>query len=270
VSDAGSRGRVLLLAGTTEARQLATLLATAGVPTISSLAGRLTEPKLPVAEVRIGGFGGADGLAAWLGAQQIAAVVDATHPFATGIGAAAVQACEQTGLPLLRLERPGWTERPDDRWHWVADLSEAAQVAPKLGRRVLLAIGRQGVEAFSTVDDVWFLIRCIEPPAGDLPPHHELLLDRGPFTLAGELALIDQHGVEVIVTKDSGGSATDAKLVAARERGLPVIMVRRPSRPDTISAPDAESALAWVRSVLGVAGELPHEGDRGSAASRSR
>ena len=270
MSVAGSSGRVLVLGGTTEARQLAALLTAAEVSAVSSLAGRLTDPSLPAGETRIGGFGGADGLAAWLAEQQIAAVVDATHPFATGIGVAAFRACEQASLPLLRLERPGWTEQPGDRWTWAADLREAARLVPTLGFRVLLAIGRQGVGAFSQIDSAWFLIRCIEPPSGQLPLHHELLLARGPFTLAGDLALIDQQCIDLIVTKDSGGSATDAKLAAARQCRLPVILVRRPSRPDTISVPDSDSAFAWVQSVLSASESESHDCDRDSTASRNK
>ncbi|MCW3019064.1 MAG: Cobalt-precorrin-6x reductase, partial [Solirubrobacterales bacterium] len=145
----------------------------------------------------------------------------------------------------LRLQRPGWRERPGDRWHWVADLDAAAAAIPSLGARVLLTTGRQGLAAFAGVPDAWFLVRCVEQPEPPLPPHHQLLLDRGPYTRKGELALIDEHGIELVVTKDSGGAHTEAKLDAARERGLPVVVVRRPPRPDVATVASVADALAW-------------------------
>ncbi len=238
-------GRVLLLGGTAEARELAALLHEAGAPFVSSLAGRVARPRLPVGEMRIGGFGGPSALAAWLSEHGIAAVVDATHPFAERISASALQACAAAEVPLVRLERPGWSERPGDRWHWVGDLDEAAELVPQLGHRVLLTTGRQGLAAFAAVDR-WFLIRCVDPPGPPLPARHELLLDRGPYGLAGELALFDEHRIDLLVTKDSGGSHTQPKLDAARERGTQVIVVRRPTRLDTATVSTPAEALAWV------------------------
>ena len=159
-------------------------------------------------------------------------MVDATHPFAQRISASAAQAAPAAGVPILRLERPGWTEHPGDRWHWVADLDEAAAAIGGKGERVLLTTGRQGLASFAGIDHAWFLIRCVDPPAPPLPARYEILLDRGPYTLDGELALVDHHAIDLIVTKDSGGTHTRAKLDAARERGLAVIVVRRPPRPD--------------------------------------
>jgi precorrin-6A/cobalt-precorrin-6A reductase len=174
-------------------------------------------------------------------------VVDATHPFARRISASATRACAAVGVPLLRLERPGWTERPGDRWHRVPDLAAAAALVPRLGRRVLLTTGRQGLAAFAPVG-AWFLIRCVDPPDAPLPARHELLLDRGPYTLAGELALIARRGIDLIVTKDSGGAATEAKLRAARERQIPVIVVDRPPRPQAEAVATVGEALAWVHA----------------------
>jgi precorrin-6A/cobalt-precorrin-6A reductase len=244
---------ILVLGGTAEARELAGALDAAGVAVTSSLAGRVERPRLPAGEVRIGGFGGPEALARWLGEHGVRAVIDATHPFAERISAYAVNACALADVPLLRLQRPGWSERPGDDWHWVDDLDQAAAALPALGERVLLTTGRQGLAAFASVSQAWFLVRCVQAPQPPLPPRHELLLDRGPFTLDGELALLDEHRIDVVACKDSGGPHTSAKLDAARERGLPVVIVRRPPtppavppRPDVSCAPDVAEALAWA------------------------
>lgn len=237
---------ILVLGGTGEARELAGELDAAGVHVTSSLAGRVSRPRLPAGTVRIGGFGGPDGLARWLKERGVVAVVDATHPFAERISESAARACAGADVPLLRLQRPGWNEGPEDDWHWVADLEQAAGAISSLGKRVMLTTGRQGLPAFAHVSDAWFLVRCVEQPEPPLPPRHQLLLDRGPYTLAGELALMDAHQIEVVVTKDSGGTLTEAKLAAARARGLPVIVVRRPPRPDVASVASVADALAWA------------------------
>ncbi len=236
---------ILVLGGTAEARELAGALDAAGVPVTSSLAGRVSRPRLPAGEVRIGGFGGPDALARWLTEYGVVAVLDATHPFAERISASAATACAHAGVPLLRLQRPGWSERAGDRWHWVDDLDAAAAAIPPLGERVLLTTGRQGLAAFAGVHDAWFLVRCVEQPDPPLPAQHQLLLDRGPYTLDGELALINEHRIDLVVTKDSGGVHTESKLDAARERGLPVIVVRRPPRPNVASVATVADALAW-------------------------
>ena len=236
---------ILVLGGTSEARELAAGLHAGGVRVVSSLAGRVSNPRMPEGETRVGGFGGPDGLAAWLSASGATAVVDATHPFAQRISVSAACACPQAGVPLLRLERPGFEQRPGDRWRWVDDLGAAAAAIPS-GARVLLTTGRQGVDAFAPRGDAWFLIRCVDPPQNPLPRHHMLLLDRGPFVLDGELSLIDEHRIELVVTKDSGGPHTVAKLDAARTRGLPVIVVRRPPRLDVQTVATVEAALAWA------------------------
>jgi precorrin-6A/cobalt-precorrin-6A reductase len=238
---------ILILGGTGEARELAAGLHARGVPVTSSLAGRVARPRLPAGAVRIGGFGGPEALAQWLGAHGVHAVIDATHPFAERISASAATACAAAGVPLLRLERHGWSARPGDRFTWVADLPAAAAAIPAHGRRVFLTTGRQGLATFAAVD-AWFLVRCVDPPAPPLPARHQLMLARGPYTLRGELGLIDAHKIDVLVTKDSGGALVVAKLDAARERGLPVIVVRRPPRPATPAVAGVAEALAWAMS----------------------
>ena len=237
---------LLILGGTAEARELAGVLHSRGVPVISSLAGRVAAPRLPPGEVRIGGFGGPEGLARWLLDRGVFAVVDATHPFAARMSASAVAACGRAGVPLLRLERPGWRERAGDRWHWADDVAAAAEAVERLGRRALLTLGRQEVAAFAGVDSTWFLIRTVGRPDPPLPPRHELLLHRGPFTVSGELGVLDEHRIDVVVTRDSGGDQTAAKLDAARERGVPVVVVRRPPGPSAAVVTTVADAAAWA------------------------
>jgi precorrin-6A/cobalt-precorrin-6A reductase len=242
---------ILVLGGTGEARALAAALdGGAGGRrgrVISTLAGRVTSPRLPAGEVRVGGFGGPDGFAAYLEEERIDAVVDATHPFAERMSWSAFEACTRTATKLLRLERPPFRRDPAIEWREVASLDEAAALLPQAGRRVFLTTGRQGLAAFIQVSDAFFLVRCVDAPdPAALPPDHELLLDRGPFTLDGELALVDRHALDVLVTKDSGGDMTRAKLDAARERGLPVIVVARPPRPASTTVQTVEEALAWL------------------------
>jgi len=239
---------VLVLGGTGEARALAAALdATSGVRVVSTLAGRIADPRLPVGEVRVGGFGGPDGLAAYIVAEGVHAVVDATHPFAERMSWSAFAACAQTNTQLLRLERPPFARDPAIDWHEVGSLDQAARLLPQAGRRVFLTTGRQGLGAFAAVTEAFFLIRCVDAPdPAALPPDRAVLLDRGPFTLAGELALIDGHRLDVLITKDSGGEMTQAKLAAARERGLPVIVVARPPRPVAQTVQTVQEALAWL------------------------
>lgn len=237
---------ILVLGGTAEARELAGALHARAVSVTTSLAGRVARPRLPAGAVRIGGFGGPPALADWLREHGVRGVVDATHPFAQRISSSAVSACAAAEVPLLRLERPGWSERPGDRWVWVDDLEGAARAVATLGQRVLLTTGRQGLAAFAQLGSVWFLIRCVDPPQVALPARHELILDRGPYSLDGELELLDSHRIDLVVTKDSGGVHTVAKLDAARARELPVIVVRRPPRTATPRVADVLAALHWA------------------------
>jgi precorrin-6A/cobalt-precorrin-6A reductase len=245
-------GTVLVLGGTAEARRLAgTLAGRADLRVVSSLAGRVREPALPAGEVRVGGFGGPEALAAWLRAERVAAVVDATHPFADQITASAVAATRAAGVPLLVLRRPGWRPEPGDDWRWVPSLAGAAEAVAGLGERVFLAVGRQGLAAFAGLDGHWFLVRTVEAPQPPVPRRVHLLRDRGPYTVDGELELLRTHRIDALVTKDSGGEATAAKLVAARRLRLPVVIVRRPPAPAVPHVATVDAALAWLAGVLG-------------------
>lgn len=241
--------RVLVLGGTSEARAVAAGLdGRPGIQVVSSLAGRVHRPALPAGEVRLGGFGGASGLASWIGEHQVDAVLDATHPFAARISSAAVEACAGTGTPLLRLQRPGWAERPDaGGWHWVDGAQGAAAALPDLGSRVFLTTGRQQLAAFyPLLPRLWFLARCVDEPRPAPPAGVEVLLARGPYTVEGESALVRRHRLDVLVTKDSGGGYTVAKLDAAAALGLPVVVIRRPPPPPAPTVTTVTQALAWL------------------------
>jgi precorrin-6A/cobalt-precorrin-6A reductase len=238
-------GRVLLLGGTGEARRLAAQLVDAGVPVLSSLAGRVADPLLPPGEVRVGGFGGAVGLATWLQEHPVAAVVDATHPFAAGMTASAAEACALTGVPLLRLQRPGWIPRPGDDWRWVGSLTEAAEAVAGFAH-VFVTTGRQGLAAFAGLP-AHCVVRAVDPPDPPLPHRTTVVLARGPFTVEEERALLTEHAIDVVVSKDSGGSMTQAKLTAARELGIPVVLVRRPPLPSgVLVVATVDEARTWV------------------------
>ena len=247
---------VLILGGTSEARDLASRLdARPGLRVVSSLAGRVRDPALPAGEVRIGGFGGVDGLVAWLTDQHISAVIDATHPFAEGISANAALACGQTGTPLLRVVRPPWLPGKGDTWHEARSLPDAASLLPGLGRRVFLTTGRQGLAAFAPLRQSWFLIRCVDPPAEPMPPQRQVILARGPYHDATERALMSQHQIDVLVTKNSGGELTAGKLAAARDLGIAVVMVSRPELAAAPGCPSVADAENWLLRLLHRSGE---------------
>ncbi|MET9534509.1 MULTISPECIES: cobalt-precorrin-6A reductase [unclassified Streptomyces] len=240
---------VLILGGTTEARRVAADLHP-GVRVTSSLAGRVARPVLPPGEVRIGGFGGAGGLAQWLREHEVDALIDATHPFAGTISFNAASAAATAHVPLLALRRPGWVAGDADDWHPADSLEQAAAMLPALGHRIFLTTGRMGLAAFAALDGLWFLVRSVDAPLPPHPLHMETLLDRGPFALDGERALLRDHRIDVLVTKDSGGPATAAKLTAAREAGLPVVVVRRPAVPEGVQvAGTPGEAARWVRDL---------------------
>ncbi|MFI0238332.1 cobalt-precorrin-6A reductase [Streptomyces sp. NPDC016845] len=246
---------VLVLGGTTEARRLAEVLHThPDLRVTSSLAGRVAAPRLPPGEVRIGGFGGADGMARWLREHAVDAVIDATHPFAERISFNAAGAAATTHVPLLALRRPGWVPGEGDDWRQVDSLAEAARAVQEAGtgRRAFLTTGRMGLASFAHIDDAHFLVRSVDAPEPPCPPHMELLLDRGPFTLAGERDVLARHRIDILVTKDSGGAATAPKLTAAREAGVPVVVVRRPPTPGGVpEAATVAEAAAWIQARSG-------------------
>lgn len=251
--------RVLLLGGTAEARALADELVARGDDVTTSLAGRVARPRLPVGAVRVGGFGGPEPMADHLRGEAYDVVVDATHPFAARISANAVTACARARVPLVRLARPGWAGHPDaGSWHWVDGHDEAARTARGLvdaagpdGGAVLLTTGRQHVDAFTgPLADRAVVVRLVDPPEVPLPPAWTVLRSRGPYALAAERALLAEHAVAVLVTKDSGGDHTVAKLTAAAERGAAVVVVRRPAWPGTGPvAPDVPGTLALLADL---------------------
>lgn len=201
--------RVLILGGTSEAFQLATILtARPYLTVITSLAGRLTKPHLPGGMVRIGGFGGVDGLMSYLQEKSIDVVIDVTHPFAAQISRNAEQACRKMNVPLLSFERPPWSAIEQDQWTHVADMHAAALLVGKSNSRIFLSIGRQEVGAFAHCTNSWFLIRAIDRPAEPLPPHCRVILDRGPFDLDAESKLLREESINLLITKNSGGPST--------------------------------------------------------------
>ena len=241
---------LLILGGTAEAAALARAALARfdeNIAVTTSLAGRTERPGPIPGQVRIGGFGGATALAAYLAERDIDCVVDATHPFAVRISAEARQACEIAGVPRLTLLRSPWRRHRLDRWIEVDDMAAAARVVARIGHRAWLTIGTGEIESFSGVSGVRFLVRLVDPPRRPLPLRFcQVVVGRGPFALANERHLIARHAIDVLVCKASGGTATEAKLVAAREFSLPVVMVRRPLPEPGDVVDTVEKALDWV------------------------
>lgn len=248
------RHRLLLLAGSTEASALAhRLAASPRLEVVVSFAGRVRRLAELPGTIRVGGFGGVEGMVRWLREARPEALVDATHPFAARMPFHAAEACALVGTPYLRVVRPEWHQLQGDRWHHVEDLGDAASTLKMLGaRRVFLTTGRHALAPFAEVPGAWFLLRAIEPPDPMPLPRAQVLLARGPFGLASEMEILSRYQIDALVTKNSGGSAASAKLAAARALSLPVVMVRRPPAA-TLSpmAPSVDQALQWCREVLG-------------------
>ncbi|GAB2174984.1 cobalt-precorrin-6A reductase [Dongia sp. agr-C8] len=239
--------RILLLGGTTEASRLAVALAARGTDAIFSYAGRthaLAGQPLPM---RVGGFGGVDGLRQYLRREKITHVIDATHPFAAQMSAHAVAACKGEGVALCAFEREAWTAGPEDRWTRVADIAAAVEALPTAPTRVFLAIGRQNLQAFAVRPEHFYLLRLVDAAPDPLPfPQAETVVARGPFTEAGDRELLEAHRIQLIVAKNSGGEGARAKLDAARKLGIPVILIDRPAIPPRPVAGSIDAVLDWL------------------------
>ena len=245
--------RILILGGTTEASALSALLAADArfAPTLS-LAGRTRSPRLPAIPCRIGGFGGAAGLQRWLIEQNIAAVIDATHPYAARISVNAVAAAAGANVPLGSLLRPSWRPVAGDDWREVAAPFDAAAAIGAAPRRVFLSVGRLELPAFRAAPQHHYLARTIDPiDDAQLPPDLTVIHGRGPFAIDDEMQLLQQHAITVVVSKNSGGTATYAKIAAARRLGLPVVMIARPDKPAGHALTDAEDAMRWLVMLHG-------------------
>ena len=238
--------RALLLGGTTEASLLARKLAEAGIDAVFSYAGRTEAPVAQPLPTRIGGFGGVAGLLDFLRAEQISHVVDATHPFAAQMSRNAIAACAEAGVPLVAFERPGWIAGPQDRWTHVSDMDEAVVALPDAPARVFLAIGKQNLAGFAAKPQHHYLLRLVDAPQAAPLPDCTVILSRGPFSVAGDLDLLTTHRISHIVAKNAGGSGAEAKLVAARDLGLPVILIDRPALPSRTVLSDLAQVMAWL------------------------
>jgi precorrin-6A/cobalt-precorrin-6A reductase len=241
--------RVLILGGTRDARELADALLAEGIRPITSLAGVTENPVLPAGDIRIGGFGGVAGLKSYLESNDIALVVDATHPFAVQMSSHADAACRSCHIPLLRLERPAWVPGEGDRWEQASTAPEAANMLPG-GARVLLTTGRKELQPFFDRNDLSGVARMIEAPPVVVPAGWQILRERPPYTLAGEAAVIADFGITHLVTKNAGGSATEAKLAAARAVGIGVIMIDRPAKPEVQNFAAISNLMAVLKRLL--------------------
>ena len=242
--------RLLILGGTGEAAELARAAAARfgdALEVTTSLAGRTEAPRPLAGHVRVGGYGGSARLAAYLTEHGIGRLVDATHPFATLISTAARLACEQANVPRLILRRPPWRRHPLDRWIEVDSIKGAAAIVDRTGRRAWLTLGASEIAAFGVATAVHYLVRLVDAPRHPLPLRsYEVIVGRGPFSVAEEHSHIERHAIDVLVCKASGGRATEAKIIAARERGLPVIMVRRPPPEPGEEVGTVEEVLDWL------------------------
>ena len=241
--------RILILGGTGEALQLAERLVADGYDVTTSLAGVTQKPVTPHGRLRRGGFGGSEGLSAFLETERIAALIDATHPYAVLISQNAAEASRRSGVPVLRLERPAWTPAPQDRWIDVDSVAAAVTALPSRSR-AFVTVGRKDIASFFAREDISGVARMIEQPQVAVPPAWALLLARPPFTCGAEKALMTREHITHLVSKNAGGEQTEAKLDAARELGLPVIMIRRPCKPSVTSFASADMLCEELARLL--------------------
>lgn len=245
--------RALILGGIADASLLATEIARAGIDAVYSYGGRTRAPADQPLPTRIGGFGGVGGLADYIRREGITHVIDATHPFAAEMSRNAVEACAQTGTPLVALERAPWTRAPDDKWIEVGDVAAAAAALPEAPARVFLGIGRQHIAPFAARPQHAYTLRFVDPPEAPLPFAADVIVSRGPFTLDGELEMLRSRGIAWIVARNSGGDGARAKVDAARILGLPLIMISRPNRPKRLRVETVAEVMQWLghRTCLG-------------------
>lgn len=237
---------ILILGGTSEASGLARAMAERGLRATLSYAGRTEAPRAQPVPVRVGGFGGAAGLAAWMREHGVTHLVDATHPFAARISANAVAAAAEAGRPMVALTRPEWRAEAGDDWHHVADIAGAVAALDGSARRVFLAIGRQNLGDFAAQPQHFYLLRLVDPPAARPLPDCEIVVDRGPFTTDGDIALMRRHRVDLVVAKNAGGIGAKAKIDAARTLCLPVLMIDRPRVPPRAEVYQVADVLDWL------------------------
>lgn len=236
-----------MLGGTTEATALCRRMAEVGVAGTISFAGRVARPVRQPLPQRVGGFGGVAGLVDYLRTQGITHVVDATHPFAAQMSANAVDACAEADVPLIALTRAPWQAQAGDDWTHVPDIAGAVAALDRAPVRVMLAVGRMHLAEFAPNPQHVYLLRLVDPPEDALPlPECHVVVDRGPFTVEGDLALMREHRIDLVVSKNAGGTGASAKLAAARALGLPVLMIDRPALPPRREAHEVEAVLDWV------------------------
>ncbi|NVO55780.1 cobalt-precorrin-6A reductase [Rhodobacteraceae bacterium B1Z28] len=237
---------LLILGGTTEANALARAIADRGIPATYSYAGRVETPRSQPLPVRVGGFGGVDGLVCYIRDHGISHVIDATHPFAARMSGNAVAACHETSTPLVALTRPAWTPQDGDRWYRVSDIPAAVATLDRSAQRVFLAVGRMHLEEFAAQPQHHYLLRLVDEPAGLPLPNCDVVVSRGPFTVEDDLALIQRHHIELVVSKNAGGAGARAKLDAARAQGVPVLMIDRPALPQRTELSSVAQVLDWL------------------------
>ncbi len=238
---------ILILGGTTEASALARTLADWGEDAVLSYAGRVDDPKEQPIPTRVGGFGGVDGLVAYLRDNAVTNLVDATHPFAARMSANAVAAAAVANVPMIALTRPAWVPLSEDRWTRVADIASAVAALAGPPQRVMLALGRMHLADFASQPQHHYILRLVDPPQTPPPlPQHSVIVSRGPFDVAGDTALMQQHGVQIVVAKNAGGKGASAKLAAARALGLPVLMIDRPVLPPRAEVTSLAAVLDWL------------------------